>query len=142
MGALIGNKNASKYDEKLVVEICNLVADGMNIKQVLSSDKRFPDWTTWRRWKNENDFVYTHYIQAIQDKGESVDNMIDQTMANLHEGKIDYQTANVIIQTLKWKAGKYYPKMFGDNKSIDHTTKGEAITNEDLRLAWLEHLKK
>ena len=45
----------------------------------------------------------------------------------LIDGEIEASTANVIIQTLKWKAAKYYPKMFGDSKAVDITTQGEKI---------------
>ena len=127
MAAPENNKHASKFDISLVYEICSLVADGASIKKVLNSNDKFPTYETWRRWKNENDLVYALYISAIQDKGESIHSEIDEIMQGLKEGLYDSSTANVLIQTLKWKAAKYYPKMFGDKQSIDHTTNGEKI---------------
>jgi len=122
-----GNKNASKFDMELVNEICLLVEDGMNIKAALKTDGRFPSFNTWCRWKRENGTVRDLYVNAIQDKSESVIEEMDEISLDLRTGKIDASTANVLIQTLKWKASKFYPKMFGDNKNIDHTTKGESI---------------
>jgi hypothetical protein len=127
MAAPKNNTNASIFDMDMVHEICALVADGLNIKTVLKSNEKYPSFETWRRWKNENKVVYDLYINAIQDKGDSVDAEIDEIMQGLKEGLYDASIANVLIQTLKWKAAKYYPKMFGDNKAIDHTTKGEKI---------------
>lgn len=121
MAAEEGNQYASKFNQEIVNEVCDLVADGMNIKAALKTNELYPTYETWRRWKNESDEVYALYVKALQDKGDSVDFMIDETMQDLRDGLIDAATANVIIQTLKWKAAKYYPKMFGDK--IDVATK-------------------
>ena len=125
MAAPKGNQFASKFDIDIVNEVCELVADGLNVKAALKTNKAFPTYETWRRWKNENSEVYVLYVKALQDKGESVDFMIDEVMQDLRDGLIDAASANVIIQTLKWKAAKYYPKMFGEK--IDHTTNGKDL---------------
>lgn len=113
-----GNKNASKFDMALVEEICLKVTDGENIKTVLKSDKKFPDFTTWCRWKRENESVYNLYINAIQDKAEGLENEMDDLRDMLINKEIDPSTYNTIVQTLKWKAAKFYPKMFGDQSKI------------------------
>ena len=127
MAAAKGNTNASIFNMDIVHEICALVADGGNIKTVLKSNNKFPSFETWRRWKNENEIVYVLYVNSIQDKGESVDAQIDEIMDGLKESLYDASTANVLIQTLKWKAAKYYPKMFGDKQVIDHQSMGKQI---------------
>jgi len=118
----------SKYNLKLATEICEQVADGMNIKTVLQSDYKYPSFPTWCKWKRENTELLNLYVNSIADKSESVDQEIDNTIKALKNGKLEPSEANVIIQTLKWKAAKYYPKMFGDNKQIDHTTKGDKVS--------------
>ena len=123
-----GNKNASKYSEDIVIEICDLVASGLNIKTALKSKKHYPDFSTWCRWKRSNNFVCNLYVNAIQDKAEDSDYRIDQTIEELRAGDIEPSAANVIIQTHKWKASKYYPKMFGDKAELDITSKGESIS--------------
>lgn len=117
----------STYNIDLASEICEDVAGGGNIMDVLDKKKSYPSWPTFRRWKRDHIELRTLYVNAIQDKSEAVLFEIDQTLQELREGLIDASTANVIIQTLKWKAAKFYPKMFGDNKGIDITTKGESI---------------
>lgn len=117
----------STYDFDLAEEICLQVADGKNVKKVLKSSDKYPSFPTWCKWKRENPELLNLYVNSIQDKSESVDEEIDDVKKMLVKGDIDASTANVLIQTLKWKAAKYYPKMFGDNKGIDVTTKGESI---------------
>ena len=65
------------------------------------------------------------YVNSQQDKDIALETEIDDIMQLLRDKKIDPSTANVLIQTLKWKMAKFYPKVFGDK--IDHTTDGEKL---------------
>jgi hypothetical protein len=131
----------SKYDFNLCVEVCERVSNGERIKKVLESDDRFPTFPTWCRWKREHDELFNLYTRSIQDKAECVDDEIDDIVQQVREGLIDPSSARVIIDTLKWKAAKYYPKMFGDKSSVDITTKGESI-NKPLSKEEIEQAKK
>ncbi|HYD91927.1 MAG TPA: hypothetical protein VEA37_10630, partial [Flavobacterium sp.] len=86
--------------------------------------------TTWCRWKRENDELYNLYTRSIQDKAESVDEEIDQIMSEIKAKDIDPATGRLLIDTLKWKAAKYYPKMFGEK--IDMTTDGKELPGATL----------
>ena len=124
----------SEYDFKLCEEICDEIANGKNIIKVLESKKEFPSWPTFRRWKNENEELRTLYVNSQQDKGIALENEIDDTMKLVKEGTIDASTANVLIQTLKWKMAKFYPKMFGDKIEVDQNTnhKIEGFSIKDI----------
>ena len=115
------------YNFELAKEICMMVQEGLNIKAALKKDERFPSFPTWCKWKRENSELLNLYVNAIQDKAEDSDYRIDQTIEELRAGDIEPSAANVIIKTHKWKASKYYPKMFGDKAELDITTKGEAL---------------
>lgn len=117
----------SEYNFELCKEVCDRVREGESIKKVLRSKKKYPSFPTWCKWKRENPELLNQYINSIQDKSDSVLDEIDEIQLELRSGKIDPSTANVLIQTLKWKAAKFYPKMFGDNKQIDLTSQGESI---------------
>lgn len=108
----------SEYNFEICKEICNEVADGKNIKAALKLKKEYPTFKTWCNWKRDNAELLHLYVKSIQDKSESVDYEIDEILAECRKGKIDPSTANVLIQTLKWKAAKYYPKMFGDQSKL------------------------
>lgn len=112
----------SEYNYELCVEVCEEVANGFNIKTVLASKQEYPDFSTWCKWKREHDELFNLYTRSIQDKAESVDEEIDHIMSEVKSGSLDAPTARVLIDTLKWKAAKYYPKMFGDK--IEQTVKG------------------
>lgn len=118
----------SEYNIELCNEICERIALGEHIKDVLDSDKvKFPTFPTWCKWKRENDELFNLYTRSIQDKAEMLIFEINQAMQDLRAGLIDQASARVIIDTYKWMAAKFYPKMFGDKLDIDHKTNGKEI---------------
>ena len=117
----------TEYNFDLCIEICNRIAEGDNIKTILDSKDEYPSFPTWCKWKRENAELLNLYVNSIQDKGESVDAKIDEIWEGCRQGLYDASTANVLLQTLKWKASKYYPKMFGDKIQQEHS--GEVTTN-------------
>ena len=119
----------TEYDYDLCIEICDLVANGSHIIDALNSNDNYPSWSTFRRWKRDNDELQTLYTRSIQDKSEMVIFEINQTMTDLKNKVIDASQARVLIDTYKWLASKYYPKMFGDK--LDLTSKDEKIESKD-----------
>ena len=117
----------TEYNYDLCVEICNELANGQNIKRILDSNDKYPDWTTFRRWKQNNEELSTLYINSQQDKAIALENELDDLRDMLTAKEIDASTYNVLAQTLKWKMAKFYPKVFGDKTDI--TSGGEKITN-------------
>lgn len=119
----------TEYDYNLCVEICERVSLGEHIKDVLDSIESYPTFPTWCRWKREHDELFNLYTRSIQDKSEMVIFEINQTMSDLKSNLIDASQARVLIDTYKWLASKYYPKMFGDK--LDLTSKDEKIESKD-----------
>ena len=126
----------TEYNFEMCKEICFEVANGFNIKTVLASNTDYPDFSTRCRWRRENEELHNLYIKSIQDKAESVDEEIDHIMDGLKHGIYEPSVANVLIQTLKWKASKYYPKMFGDKIQQEHS--GEIKGNTPPTIVFLD----
>lgn len=133
----------SKYDYDMCIEICSQVAEGFNVKTILKSKEEYPTFQTWCNWKRENVELFDLYVKTMQDKSESEIEEIEHICDLLKGGEIEPSAANVLIQTSKWKASKFYPKMYGDK--IDMTTMGEKIgesSPEEKALRLAEILKK
>ncbi len=111
----------TEYNFEMCEIICSEVADGFNIKTILKSKDEYPDFTTWCRWKRNNEELRNLYVNAMQDKAESEIEEIDYVYDMLKAGEIEPAAANVLIQTKKWTAGKFYPKMFGDKIQQEHS---------------------
>ena len=115
----------SDYSFEVCVGICERISNGESIKAILKSDDNYPSFQTWCKWRRENDELLDLYTRSIQDKAESVDSEIDNIIEELKDRTLDPASARVIIDTLKWKASKYYPKMFGDkiDANLNHEGK-------------------
>ena len=92
---------------------------------VLDSNDDYPSWSTFRRWKRDNEELRTLYINSQQDKAEALEKEMDDYRAMLLAKEIDASTYNTLVQTLKWKMSKYYAKMYGDK--VDVTSDNKAI---------------
>lgn len=117
----------SEYDIKLCIEICDKLANGDNIRRILASETHYPDWTTFRRWKQNNEELRTLYINSQQDKAIALENELDDLRDMLLAKEIDASTYNTLAQTIKWKMAKFYPKVFAERTDI--TSGGETIKN-------------
>lgn len=118
----------STYNLELCKEVCSRVAQGESVIAVLKSDLKYPTFQTWCNWKRENIELFELYTRAREDKAEFIEQQIDETLQAVREGRIDPQTARVILDTHKWRASKWYPKMYGDKTDI--TSGGEKIKTE------------
>jgi hypothetical protein len=116
----------STYNFEIAKEICMMTYE-MSLTNICKSSERFPDRATFFRWKREHAELRDFYVNIVRDKGDLFIEEIDQTVIDLKDGKIDPSTANVIIQTLKWKAAKFYPKMFGDKSEVDIKSDGKKL---------------
>jgi hypothetical protein len=117
----------TEYNFDLCIEICNELADGQNIKRILNSNDKYPDWTTFRRWKQNNEELRTLYINSQQDKAIALENELDDLRDMLMAKEIDPSTYNTLAQTLKWKMAKFYPKVFGEK--LQHSNDPENPIN-------------
>lgn len=129
----------STYDFELAKEIC-LLTYTMSLTDACNSDDRFPDRATFFRWKREHVELCDLYVNIMRDKGILFIEEINDTVEDLKNRKIDASTANVIIQTLKWKSAKFYPKMFGEKSEIDVTTGGEKLS-QDTKVVFINARK-
>lgn len=121
----------SEYDFEICKEICDKIRDGKNIKAILRTQRdRYPTFPTWCKWKRDNLELLNLYVGAIQDKSESVMDEMDKIQRDVKNGKMEYWQARLLLDTLKWKAAKFYPKMFGTNGTLDITTKDKEITQQ------------
>ncbi len=120
----------TEYNFELCIEICEEVAAGSNIMTILENNSNYPSWSTFRRWKRDNEELRTLYINSQQDKAEALEKEMDDYRAMLLAKEIDPSTYNTLVQTLKWKMAKFYPKVFGDK--LDITSDNKPISKHPI----------
>jgi hypothetical protein len=122
----------TEYNYELCIEICEEVAQGRNIMRILEANSNFPSWSTFRRWKRDNEELRTLYINAQQDKAEALEKEMDDYRDMLVSKEIDASTYNTLVQTLKWKMAKFYPKVFGDKIQQEHSGEIKGVNLSSL----------
>lgn len=116
----------SEMTEGICDEICMRLSMGQSLNRICF-DEHIPARTTVYQWLLKNREFAHKYAQARENQAESFfDEAID--IAREHE---DPQKARVIVDTLKWAAGKLKPKKFGDK--IEHTVQQDFIPLDELR---------
>jgi hypothetical protein len=120
----MGAGRPTDYTFDKVKAICLRLADGERLTDILR-EPDMPSRTSFFDWKREHQEFADLYTRTQQDKTEHFIDEIDDTMKELKAKGLDPASANVIIQTLKWKAAKFYPKMFGEK--VDVAVKAEGV---------------
>lgn len=132
----VGNKgNTAKkivVTRAMVVSICEEIAKGDNIRKILDRNPAYPKWDCFRKAKSENEDFNALYVKALQDKAEMEVCDMDDVCEELKNGTLDPASANVIIQTKKWKCAKFYPKMYGEK--MDVTSGGEKLRSINVQI--------
>lgn len=94
-----------------VDKILELISSGMSTMKACKEcgtkkDRLFDRLEEFGRWDD-----YTH---AQEKRGDAYADKIDEIEDELRQGLIDAQTARVLIDSQKWKACKFFPRMFGE----------------------------
>lgn len=106
------------YTKALTDKICERIAEGESLAAICRDDG-MPNRSTFHAWKNEDrDGLSNRYTRAKEGSADSfVEQIVDVAQAVLR-GEIDPNTARVAVDMLKWTAGKYKPKVYGDKLAI------------------------
>ena len=83
------------------------------------------DRSTFNRKIQEFD-LHTTYARARELHGDGFNDEIESIKEDLKNGVIDYSVARVLIDTVKWQACKFYPRMYGDK--LDVTSDGQKMS--------------
>jgi len=88
----------------------------------------FKEYQTTRTLFNHDVEKYellAKYALAREFHGDGFNDEIEAIKEDLKKNKIEANAARVLIDTIKWQAAKFYPKMYGEK--LDITTGGEKI---------------
>jgi hypothetical protein len=99
----------SEYSQHIADRICRQVAEGHSIRGITSKDAYVPSRATIHRWLKEYPDFRDQYAQATQQRAEALFDMALEIAC----GEKDVQRARLIVDTLKWQAGKLAPKKYG-----------------------------
>jgi hypothetical protein len=99
-------------------DIINDVANGMSV--VKACKDRHISTQSFYDYIETDEKLKETYTRAREDRGDTCTDKIEEYQRKLEHGEIDAQTARVLIDTEKWKAGKFNQRMYGDKQEITH----------------------
>lgn len=126
------------YSEELAAEICYRLSSGENMTDICHA-AHMPDKVNVWRWKREREEFRNMINCAMQDKGECCADKVDVYKEMAINGEIDPSVAKLAIDTERWKASKFYPRMYGDKQIVE--SKNENL-NHNMKIDLTESQKE
>ncbi|MFH2029695.1 MAG: hypothetical protein ABIJ40_03595 [Bacteroidota bacterium] len=123
-------KKKPDFDKRtieVIEEMINRFANGEKLMNLFKEYKT--DRVTFNDDVKRFD-IYPKYARAREEHGDGFNDEIETIKQDLKDGKIEDKVARVLIDTIKWQASKFYPKMYGER--IDITSKDQKIGSPDF----------
>ena len=106
-------KNDKPEDKiKVFMEICDDVSEGLSLRKSCAKHHISPK--TFRKARKEIDEIGSQYTHAREDSTDALLDEMDEILDSVKKGTMKPDAARVIVDTIKWKLVKFYPKMYGD----------------------------
>lgn len=108
------------YSTGLANEICARIAEGESLRSICRCEG-MPDPVTVRRWLAAHEEFRIQYARAREEQADSLaEEMLDAARKEAID-QVGVADKRVLIDTLKWRAGKLKPKVYGDKVVNEHT---------------------
>jgi hypothetical protein len=105
----------SSFSREICEEICRRIAEGETLRAICA-EPGMPDRSTCIRWLEANPEFRNQYAQAREDQADALaDEMLDVARSATNQ---DANAKRVLIDTLKWRAGKLRPKVYGEKMAV------------------------
>ena len=109
----------SMYSDELAHDICCMVAAGEDVKSVCVHFGI--GLSTLHDWREKFPGFSESYMRARALSGEASEARIQAIMDEARTGKIDANTARVLLDGEKWLAAKRAPRTHGDRVEVEHS---------------------
>lgn len=104
---------------EIQARICRGIAAGFSIKKCREQMPDLPAESLIFQWLTDDDGFSEQYARARTVRADARAERIDDVVDQLGSGKIDHNTARVMIDAEKWQAGKENAKRYGDRLALD-----------------------
>jgi hypothetical protein len=109
----------STFTQETADAICTRLAEGETLRQICR-DEAMPGLTTVFRWLEAYESFREQYARAREQQADTfAEKMHDEA---LNEAR-DVQRSKLIVDVLKWHAGKTAPKKYGERSTLDLANK-------------------
>lgn len=99
-------------------KVCRGIAAGLSVKKCCEADE-MPNKDTIFQWLMEDQDFSDQYARARERRADARAERIDDVTDEVRNGKLDPNSARVIIDAEKWQAGKENAPRYGDRIQVD-----------------------
>lgn len=103
----------STYTEEVGREICEHLANGHSLRSWCAQDGK-PNYSTIMDWLRRHPDFTANYTRAREDAAHNDAEQIAEVRQMVRDGELEPDAARVVIDSLKWTAGRRLPKVYGD----------------------------
>jgi len=122
----------SIFSDDFADDICEHLTKGGSMASWCEVEGR-PSYGTVFRWLSERDEFRAAYMRAREVQAHNDADRIEDVRRQVADGTLMPDAARVIVDSLKWTAGRRAPKVYGDR--IDVAVTGDVSFGERLAAA-------
>jgi hypothetical protein len=124
----------SSFTAEIGHVICTHLANGGSLREWCAIEGN-PHFSTVYDWLEREEGFADAYARAREVQAHNDGDRMNQIVQKLERGTIDPNAARVMIDALKWTAGKRMPKVYGDRLQVG------GDTGAPLVVSWLGNEK-
>ncbi len=113
----------SDIQERLVAEI----QTGRSLRQVCADDG-MPDFRTVQRWIVADGQFAVKYARARMAQADVLFDRMEAVEEAVSAGTMDSHAARVVLDSMRWRASKLAPKVYGDRLDVSVSDSRISIT--------------
>ena len=109
----------SKFTPELAEKICELLMDGMSLRQI-GTLPDMPDRGTVVRWTLSDEGFADMVARARTEQADLMDDRILEVAEKVERGELHPHAGRVVLSAFQWRAEKLKPRRYGNR--LDVTT--------------------
>lgn len=110
------------YSEELADKILKRLSEGETVTQICR-DEDMPNKSTVFLWSSSKEDFSDRYMRALKGVGQIKVDKIPDVIDDMKKGITDPVVGKIEIDSLKWMASKFYPRLYGDKQTIESENK-------------------
>lgn len=100
---------------------------GKSMREVCRMDG-MPDHTTMIRWMRDDAALATKYARARMAQADVLFDRMEAVEEAVSSGQMDSHAARVVLDSMRWRASKLAPKVYGDRLDVQVTDQRISIS--------------
>ncbi len=116
----------SGYTDEIAADICEWLAAGNSLRSYCEIEGN-PSFSMVFRWLDQHEDFREQYTRARETQAHNDGDRMNDIVAQIANGSLSPDKGRVMMDCLKWTAGKRAPKYYGDKVQLSGDSDGAPI---------------